>query len=445
MQCYSGLTPFFPFLPVADPNSSPLRCYDGFTNKMEQAVLKRYLFFKFQKHFMTKPRIFISCVSTELKTVRQSVANALIGLGYEPVWQEIFETAPGELLKMLREKIDSCSGLVQLVGQAYGAEPPVATEEFGRVSYTQYEFLYAQKKGKLTWLIPIGDDCTKDANLEQLDIPKPEPRMKNLDSETSRTYQAERRELQSAYLEALKSDNHLRHWVNDDKDLEIKILKLRDELLELRRKSQIDTKRLLTISLVTLVLVAAVGVGGFFVLKTVRQNTALTVEKLELQEASNELKGYSSVPLGEESFRKSLTPEEEKKLRIAAWAREKGTTVEEAKAKLDESAKRAIADPRASNTIRAIANLYFGNDAEAEKVAGNGLELALAQDAEKRAEIVVLATVKGKAQLNQANSEGAILSLRTACKYVDRSDPILWTDTHAQLAVATRLVISRSF
>jgi len=42
-------------------------------------------------------------------------------LGYEPVWQETFETASGELLEMLKKKIDSCSGLLQLTGQAYGA------------------------------------------------------------------------------------------------------------------------------------------------------------------------------------------------------------------------------------------------------------------------------------------------------------------------------------
>ena len=71
-----------------------------------------------------KPLIFISSVSRELRTARQLVANTLHALGYEPVWQDIFETSPDDLREMLRKKIDSCSAVLQIVGHAYGAEPP---------------------------------------------------------------------------------------------------------------------------------------------------------------------------------------------------------------------------------------------------------------------------------------------------------------------------------
>ena len=90
-----------------------------------------------------KPRIFISSVSRELKTVRQLVANTLTALGYEPVWQDIFDTSSDDIRPMLRKKIDSCTAILQIVGDAYGAEPPLPDEQFGRVSYTQYELLYA--------------------------------------------------------------------------------------------------------------------------------------------------------------------------------------------------------------------------------------------------------------------------------------------------------------
>ena len=46
------------------------------------------------------------------------------GLGYTFVIQEIFGTEPGDLRKVLRDKIDACEGLIQMVGQGYGAEPP---------------------------------------------------------------------------------------------------------------------------------------------------------------------------------------------------------------------------------------------------------------------------------------------------------------------------------
>jgi hypothetical protein len=95
-----------------------------------------------------RPAIFISAVSSELRSARQLVANTLTFLGYDPEWQDVFSTQEGDLRAILRRRIDSCKGVVQLVGQCYGAEPPVKDEEFGRVSYTQYEALYAKKRGK---------------------------------------------------------------------------------------------------------------------------------------------------------------------------------------------------------------------------------------------------------------------------------------------------------
>jgi hypothetical protein len=102
-----------------------------------------------------RPLIFISAVSRELRSARQLVANTLTFLGYQPVWQDIFGTETGDLRSVLRKKIDQCKGVVQLVGQSYGAEPPTADEEFGRVSYTQYEALYARQRGKKVWYLSL--------------------------------------------------------------------------------------------------------------------------------------------------------------------------------------------------------------------------------------------------------------------------------------------------
>ncbi len=59
-----------------------------------------------------KPRVFISTVSSELRSIRQLTSNLLQRLGYEPVWQDIFGTEPGDLTQMLRDKIDDCEGLI---------------------------------------------------------------------------------------------------------------------------------------------------------------------------------------------------------------------------------------------------------------------------------------------------------------------------------------------
>ena len=99
--------------------------------------------------------MFISAVSRELGSARQLVANTLSFLGYEPVWQDIFSTESGGLREILRQQIDRCNGVVQLIGQCYGAKSPTPDEEIGRVSYTQYEALYARKRGKKVWYLFI--------------------------------------------------------------------------------------------------------------------------------------------------------------------------------------------------------------------------------------------------------------------------------------------------
>ena len=161
-----------------------------------------------------RPPIFISAVSKELQNARQLVANTLTFLGYEPEWQDIFSTEEGDLRGMLGRRIDACKGVVQLVGQCYGAEPPTIDEQFGRVSYTQYEALYARQQNKKVWYIILNDDFTTNPH-------EPEPE--------------ELRELQAAYRKRLKAENLIRHSIGSSEALEANVLKLRDELTRLRR------------------------------------------------------------------------------------------------------------------------------------------------------------------------------------------------------------------
>src|SRR5438067_4432448 len=135
-----------------------------------------------------RPTIFISAVSRELRGARQLVANTLTFLGYEPVWQDIFGTESGDLREILRQQINQCDGVVQLVGQCYGAEPPAVDEQFGRVSYTQFEALYARQRGKKVWYLFLDESFPMEAH-------EPEP--------------AELRELQTAYRRRLQSDTHI--------------------------------------------------------------------------------------------------------------------------------------------------------------------------------------------------------------------------------------------
>ncbi len=160
-----------------------------------------------------RPLIFISAVSRELRSARQLVANTLTFLGYDPIWQDIFETSEGDLRGVLRRQISRCNGVVQLVGCCYGAEPPQPTEEFGRVSYTQYEALYARKIGKKVWYLFLDEQFPSDA------CDEPE----------------ELRGLQTAYRNRLKADTHLYHPLTSLEGLEANVLKLRGDLMQLRK------------------------------------------------------------------------------------------------------------------------------------------------------------------------------------------------------------------
>src|SRR5215469_16669071 len=159
---------------------------------------------------MNQPAVFISCVSPEFRQTRSRVAAILTRLGYTPAIQEIFGTEPGDLRQVLRDKIDACEGLIQIVGR----EPPTVDADYGRVSYTQFEFLYARSQKKKTWLLFAGEACARDTPLELLDLPNdpahPDPA----------SYQAERRSLQLGYYTQRKKDGHLYYESTSDTDLE---------------------------------------------------------------------------------------------------------------------------------------------------------------------------------------------------------------------------------
>ncbi|MFC5771061.1 tetratricopeptide repeat protein [Thauera sinica] len=230
---------------------------------------------------MSRPRVFLSAVSVELRSARQRVARTVRTLGYDPVSQDDFPTGYGELRQWLREQIDGCEGMIQLVGDAYGAEPPDADPEFGRVSYTQFELLHAHRKGKKTWVVLIGDHCSRDHATSELDLPE---NAAGLEPAAVQNWQAERRKLQQAYLDWLVRENHLRHTATDDTALENIILKLRDELAKLRRTDEIRQHRLWKAVVAVLIGLLMLSGGGWWATQhlttTVQQAAVVDAEKI---------------------------------------------------------------------------------------------------------------------------------------------------------------------
>jgi tetratricopeptide (TPR) repeat protein len=160
-----------------------------------------------------RPPIFVSAVTQEMRSARKLVVTTLQFLGYEPVWQDVFGTEEGDLRAMLRKQIDECKGVVQLVGQCYGAEPSIADEQFGRVSYTQYEALYARQKGKKVWYLLLDSHFPSDPHAVEPEVLQ---------------------RLQSDYRQRVQTDLHMFHALSTHEALEVGVLKMKKELAELR-------------------------------------------------------------------------------------------------------------------------------------------------------------------------------------------------------------------
>ena len=228
---------------------------------------------------MNRPRLFLSAVSSELRTVRQRVAVTVRTLGFDLVSQDDFPTGHGELRQWLREQIDTCAGLIQIVGEGYGAESREVDADYGRVSYTQFELLYARSQHKKTWLIIAGERVQRDTPLEQLDLSAGDA-----DHPDPAGHQAQRRKLQHDYIARLKAENHLYYLANNGTELENIVLKLRDELGELRRSAERQQRRLAATVVAILCGVILLAGGGWWAYRhldtSVQQVAVVNTEKI---------------------------------------------------------------------------------------------------------------------------------------------------------------------
>jgi len=122
---------------------------------------------------MPKKRVFLSAVSSEFAHARQALANHLIALGFDPVWQDAFPdhgNAPS-LQRKLYDLVASCDAMICLVGRRSGSYPPpdaatpfaaMLPEDFAEASRTQWEFFFARALGKPWRLFRAHKDWTPD-------------------------------------------------------------------------------------------------------------------------------------------------------------------------------------------------------------------------------------------------------------------------------------------
>lgn len=382
---------------------------------------------------MTRPTIFISSVSRELRSARQLVANTLQFLGYEPVWQDVFGTEQGDLRQVLRRKIDESKGVVQLVGQCYGAEPTVPDDRFGRVSYTQYEALYARECGKKVWYLFLDENFPPDVH---------EPEPKHL------------RELQATYRHRLQSQSHLYHPLNSREALEASVLKLRDDLTRLRRG--VKQWGAVVVAIVT----ASLGVSVWQVLRERDVSKRLT-ESARKQDA-----GFAQIKaeIGKERMLlarvlqraqdkniafEQLTAKQRFDLALEDVARQEKQPAADLRAAINLFISTVEADPGANPLDRALAAMgrqEFGEAASlAREVATDAIrtyraaakaetQLAEKREGARKRAIEAYALLGHALQSEQRYGE-ALQAFQEGAALTDRSsEPILWAEQRRCIA-----------
>jgi tetratricopeptide (TPR) repeat protein len=371
-----------------------------------------------------RPRIFISAVSNELGKARQLVINVLQRLGYETESQEIFGTEQGDLRDMLRRKIDSCEGLIQLTGQRFGFSPTKPEEDPHAVSYTQFELHYARERGKKVWPIILDEKFPSDADNDE-----PECRC----------------ELQKAYRKNLCNCEHLYHRAKNFDELKIRIFELNDQLAELRiawEKEQRRARRFRVFAgvgilvLVGLVLAVAKMVSGVksdtgSIKKDVAQIKDDTARKKALVTEYVQLR-IVIMAAGEkedDTVRNSvILAELEKKHGLPSGTLER---------ELPETAKKLAADITATKFERAKGAFAVRDFAEAERFALEAASEAAKTVPPDRQKIIHAFEVAGWSALQRREDTNAIKHFTAASALTDKTgNPVEWANVQHALACA---------
>ena len=120
---------------------------------------------------MSKPKVFISGTSRDLKSYRTGVAKWAEQRGYDPVVQDDFPVQSdfGTVVQLLREKIDPCDAVIHLAGLFYGFEPKNRPDGEARRSYTQLEFELGKEHRRQVFRFIAREDFQADQSLAQIE------------------------------------------------------------------------------------------------------------------------------------------------------------------------------------------------------------------------------------------------------------------------------------
>ena len=173
-------------------------------------------------------------------------------MGYDPVWQDVEPTEGGELLDVLRRRVAASDLLLQLVGDRYGAEPPTATDDFGRLSYTQFEARYAESIGRQAIYCFVSSEFAADESPPESE---------------------EKQSLQAKYREWLSETNRLRYEnISSPQELELSVRRISNELHRLRQDSERRARRQRAATSFSLIALVILFIAGWYAYKAIRSS-----------------------------------------------------------------------------------------------------------------------------------------------------------------------------
>lgn len=173
---------------------------------------------------MKSTRIFISATSGDLKSVRKSLRNALLELGYHPIEATSFGADWRAIDEMLENKISECHAVIHIVGFHYGGEPELATLPKGkqRMSWTQMERDIAKRLGKKIFTFI----CTEHFDFEPTQVEETE----------------EKKGLQREYRDMLIRGRKHYVFVNSRIELDRKVRSIQPDLLDLESDLRVKSR-----------------------------------------------------------------------------------------------------------------------------------------------------------------------------------------------------------
>lgn len=313
-----------------------------------------------------RPEVFVSATSSDLRSCRQSVKEALLTLGCVPVEQSNFPPDFRSVANMLRKKISSCDAVVHLAGECFGAEPIGRDPLAPRRSYTQMEYDMARELKKPVYVFV----CGKDFPYDQHDPEDPE-----------------KQEQQRFHREALSRTDTLRYTVHSRNDLELRVRELQTqvELLVTQLQDAEGRVRILRYSLVAM---SAVGLaaGMWIARKLLVQDSSIAKLNAELsphryaREFADAFRGNAALPRSQ-----NLSPEQKFANAIKEVAATEKISEAEARRVIEQYVASTRANPHADVMDQALASFVQQDFAAAAVQSGKAAEEAKADmlEAEK--------------------------------------------------------------